>query len=94
MDILENDVIVLSDDNSYLVVRKIQYNMQTFYYVADIKNHGIVKFLYECGDQLIEVEDNNLIDNVIAEIMKTIDLDDLMRDIKEQLIKTNQTKFE
>ena len=88
MDILENDVIVLSDDNSYLVVRKIQYNMQTFYYVADIKNHGIVKFLYECGNQLIEVEDENLLENIINEVLKTIDFNELMLGIQHQLNKS------
>ena len=85
MDIQERDVIVLSDDNSYLVVRKITYNNHFFYYVADINNHGIVKILYEFGNQLVEVEDENLIDNIITEIMKTIDLDDLMREIRNQL---------
>lgn len=89
MDIQEKDVIVLSDDNSYLVVRKINYNNNKFYYVADINNHGIVKILYEFGNQLFEVEDENLIENIISEIIKTIDMDDLMKGIKEQLNKMN-----
>lgn len=85
MDIQERNVIVLSDDNSYLVVRKITYNNQLFYYVSDINNHGIVKILYEFGNELVEVDDENLIENIVAEFMKTIDMEDLMKGIREQL---------
>lgn len=89
MDIQERDLIVLSDDKSYLVVRKITYNNQIFYYMADINNHGIVKILYEFGNELVEVEDENLIDNLITEMLKTIDMDDLMKGIIDQLNRLN-----
>lgn len=91
MDIEERDIIVLSDDNSYIVVKKINYNNQIYYYVSDINTKGIFKFLYEFEDQLIEVEDKNIIDNIVAEIMKTIDFNNLMKGVKKLLTEQDKT---
>ena len=78
MNIEEKDVITLSDDKEYLVVRKVTLDNVIYYYVANTKDLLDVKYLYEKGDKLIKIHDDNLLVRVMEEIAKTIDIDKIL----------------
>ena len=67
MDINTRDTIVLSDNNKYLVVSKINYNDNIYYYLIDEKNNENIKFCCEKFEtnSFIEVENENLIKNLL-----------------------------
>jgi len=85
MNIEEKDIIVLSDDNQYVVIKKVNINNINFYYVSDINDKGNIKFLYEDGNELVEIDNKELLDKVLVEMFKTIDLDDYLRELKQKL---------
>lgn len=85
MNINEKDIIILDDDHRYMVVKKNDFENKKYYYVSDIDNKGIIKFLYEDGDGLVEIEDEQLIENIIIKMFNTIDVDDFLRELKSQL---------
>lgn len=59
------------------------------------------KYLYEEGNELVEIEDEQELENVIVKMFETIDMDDLLRELKEKLeekelnndLNTNQNIF-
>ena len=55
------DIITLSDKHKYQIVSKVIYNDTTYYYFVDIDEISNVKFLYENGNKLTEVEDKELV---------------------------------
>lgn len=59
------DVVTLSDQNKYLVVSKVDYEYRIYYYLVDINEISNVKFLYENGDKLTELEDPELIKKLL-----------------------------
>ena len=85
MNIDEKDIIVLSDNNNYIVVKKATVNDINYYYISDINNKENIKFLYEDGNELVEIDNQNTLDNVIVEMFNDIDLDDFLRELKERL---------
>lgn len=87
MNINEKDIIILNDDNHYIVVKKAVLNNINYYYISDINNKDNIKFLYEDGNELVEIDNQNTLDNVIVEMFNSIDLDDFLREIKEKLEK-------
>lgn len=88
MNINEKDIIILNDNNSYIVVKKIDYNNKKYYYISDINNKENIKYLYEDGNELVEIEDEQELENVIIKMYETVDIDDLLRELKEQLEET------
>lgn len=89
MNIDEKDLIVLDDNHHYLVVKKTDYENKIYYYLSDIDDKGNIKFLYEEGNELVEIDDNNLLDNVIEKMFNDVDLDDFLRELKEKLDEKN-----
>lgn len=85
MNINEKDIIILDDNNSYIIVKKIDYNSKKYYYISDINNKENMKYLYEDGNELVEIEDEQELENVIIKMYETVDMDDLLRELKEQL---------
>ena len=85
MNINEKDIIILSDDNQYIVVKKANIDNINYYYISDINNKGNIKFLYEEGNELVEIENKNTFDNVLEKMFNNIDLDDFLRELKERL---------
>jgi len=85
MNIEEKDIIVLDNDHRYLVVKKIDFENTKYYYVSDLDEKGSIKFLYEDNNELIEIEDEKFLDKVISKMYETIDMDDLLREIKSKL---------
>lgn len=59
------DVVTLSDKNTYQVISKVDYEYRIYYYLVDINEISNVKFLYENGDKLTEVEDPELVNTLI-----------------------------
>lgn len=85
MNIDEKDIIILDDEHHYLVVKKIDYENTKYYYVSDLDEKGNVKFLYEENNQLVEIEDKETFDKIIGKMYETIDMDDLLREMKIKL---------
>ena len=65
MDIEKKDIIVLSDQKNYVVVSKINYEQNFYYYIVDIDNVENLKFVQEVGDELIELKDKELVTKLI-----------------------------
>ena len=55
------DILVLDDDNEYVVVSKALYNDKTYYYIISNNDSSDFKFCYQVNDELIEIEDDKLI---------------------------------
>ena len=84
MKIEQKDIITLSDDKRYFVVRIIVLDGVKYYYVSNVENPYEVKFLYEKDDKLIQIHDNDeLLTKVMGEIVKTIDINKLTEEIKK-----------
>ncbi len=82
MNVCEKNIVVLDDDNSYAVVRKIKFNGFYCYCFIDINNYENIKFLYEKGDKLVEIEDENEIDKMKCEMGKDLDINKIMAEFK------------
>ena len=76
MNIEEKDIITLSDNKDYSVVKIIELPSRKVYFIADISDLNIQKFMYlESNDKLIEIEDEKIINelkNAIANDTNTI----------------------
>ncbi len=72
MNIEIKDVVTLSDDVRYVVVSKINYKNNAYYYLTEIENLANIKFLVENKDKnsLIEVEDKELIQKLLPLFIK------------------------
>lgn len=85
MNINEKDIITLSNDIDYIVVKKINYNNLNYYYVADIKKTEDVKFLYEDNNEFVEIEDKNHINTLVNIMLPDIDLDVFLEELKRRI---------
>jgi len=67
MNIDIKDTLTLSDKNKYLVVGKINYIGNTYYYLVDELNHENIKFCLEktSTNSLVEVINTSLIEVLI-----------------------------
>ena len=90
MDIVEKDVISLSDGISYIVAKKINYNNVNYYCVVDIENGENIKFLFENGDKLFELEDEILFETVFSEMSKDVDLSELLKALKDRIVSNSE----
>ncbi len=66
------DLVTLSDDNEYQVISKTHYEGLVYYYLVDMNDISNIKFLYENGDKLTEVEDPNLINRLLPRLLEEI----------------------
>ena len=85
MNINEKDIITLSDNIDYIVVKKIKYNNQYYYYISDIKNPENVKFLYEDKEELVEIEEENHIKSLVDMMLPEVELDDFLAELRSKL---------
>ena len=51
------DVVVLEDNNEYVISSKIEYENKIYYYMVDMNNIKNFKFCYEDKDELVEITD-------------------------------------
>lgn len=86
MNIDEKDTIDLSDGNSYIVAKKINYNNSNYYCIVDINDDENIKFLYEKDNKLLEVEDGEIFDNVLYEMSKDVDYKMLLQILKNRVV--------
>ena len=85
MNIDEKDIITLSNDVKYIVVKKWIYNDKFYFYIDEIDNPVEVKFLYEDNNELVEIEDENHIKTLVDMMLPEIDLDDFLKNLKSRL---------
>ena len=60
MSIEIKDTILLDDNNEYVVVSKINYENKNYYYIVDKNKNENLKFCYEDGEELVELNDKGL----------------------------------
>lgn len=90
MNIEEKNIVVLDDDSKYAVVKKLNMNNKNYYYVVDITNNQNVRFFYEDGNELVEVEYVEELEDVIRNMFKTIDVDDFLEELSNKLKEKNK----
>ena len=68
------NIVTLSDDIQYVVVSKAEYEGKIYYYFVDIRDNKNIKFLYEDGDELVEVDidDDELMKNLMPLFVEKI----------------------
>lgn len=66
------DLVTLSDDNEYQVISKTNYEGLVYYYLVDMNDITNIKFLYENGDKLTEVDDSDLINRLLPRLLEEI----------------------
>lgn len=68
MNIDIRDRITLSDNNTYVVVGKSEYQGKIYYYLIEANSQSTYKFCYEKTgtDKLVEVEDAELTQQLVA----------------------------
>lgn len=59
------DILVLDDENEYVVVSKANYNDKIYYYIINNNDNSDFKFCYQENDELVEMEDDKLIKELI-----------------------------
>ena len=59
------DILTLDDNNEYVVVSKILYEDRIYYYLVDKKDNANLKFCYEKGDNLVELNDKVLVTKLL-----------------------------
>ena len=67
MNIDIKDIITLSDDNSYVVVSRVNHQGNVYYYLIDKNNNENLKFCVEKSENksLVEIQDANLIQQLL-----------------------------
>lgn len=80
MDIRYKDILTLDDGNDYVVTSMATYENNQYYYVVNIKNISVVKFL-----KLIVENDNFFLKEIIDDglILKLIPI--LLSNVKEDI---------
>ena len=86
MNIEERNIVVLDDDNSYFVLKKINYENKNYYCLSEVNKWENIKYLYESGDELVEIEDDETFEKVVSLIMDTIDMDDFLEELKKKIV--------
>lgn len=69
MNLNKNDVIKLSDNNSYLVLSKVLYNNIYYFYIVDILDNSNVKIVSITYNNIIDIKDDEILDEVIKLII-------------------------
>lgn len=74
MNIDIKDTLILSDYNEYVVVSKVEYEDKYYYYLVDINNNENLKFCYQNGDELVELNDEKLTTRLLPLFFKQINM--------------------
>ena len=74
------DILRLNDNNQYVVVSKANYENKIYYYIVDNNDPKNLKFCYEDGNELVEIEDKNLITKLLPIFYEAVkdELDNLL----------------
>ena len=69
----EKDIITLSDDKDYSVVKILELSDKKIFFLADISDINIQKFMFlKSDDKLVEIDDENLISELRELVRKDI----------------------
>ncbi len=66
------DVVILSDDNKYVIGSIIKHNDVDYYLLCNENNPKQYMFCYMENNKLVKVEDNNLIQILSLKITKEL----------------------
>ena len=75
------NLVTLDDDNEYVVAAKTNYENRVYYFFVDINDNKNIKFLYEDGEELVEVDDGKIIEELVplfADSMREIVSDEAL----------------
>ena len=86
MNIEERNIVVLDDDKRYFVLKKINYQNINYYCLSEVGKWENIKYLYETGNQLVEIEDDETFEKIVGLIMDTIDMDDFLEELKKKIV--------
>jgi len=64
MNIQKNDILELSDNIKYLVVSKVIYEDNEYFYLVNIVDNSNIKLLKYENNELISI-DNNILDKLL-----------------------------
>ena len=65
MNININDIVQLNDNNKYMVVSKVLYEGENYYFFVNVDDNKIQKILRLNNNKLVEFEDSNLYKNIL-----------------------------
>ena len=85
MNLNEKDIIVLDDDKSYIIVKKTELDGINYYFISDINDLNNMKYLFEDGNELVEVDNDEILEQIIMKMTPINEVDDLLRMINEEL---------
>lgn len=71
MNINIKDTLLLSDNNEYVVINKLNYNDKTYLFLVS-KNMEDIKFCYQDNDEVVLVENSDTIKNLMALFLKDL----------------------
>ncbi len=71
MNINIKDTLLLSDNNEYVVINKLNYNEKTYLFLVN-KNMEDIKFCYQDNDEVVLVENSDTIKNLMALFLKDL----------------------
>ena len=66
------NLVTLSDDKEYVVTSKAEYEGKIYYYFVDINDNKNIKFLLEDGDELEEVDDDELVRKLLPLFLENV----------------------
>ena len=65
MEFQKQDLLTLDDNKEYVVVSKVEYQNEFYYYIVDIDNCENLKFVKKNGNELLEINNKELLTNLI-----------------------------
>lgn len=68
----KKDVLLLDDNNKYLIISRVKYNKNIYLYLIDINDNTNIKFcqVEESVKRLVELENKNLIRKLLPLFLK------------------------
>lgn len=61
----KKDIIELDDNKNYIVISKVKYNAEYYFYLLQVEDQESVIFGYMQNDEFVEVTDQSLIRKLI-----------------------------
>lgn len=71
MNIKVKDTLLLSDNNEYVVISKLNYDNKIYLLLTN-KNMQDIKFCYQDNDEVVIVDDSDVIKNLMALFLKDL----------------------
>lgn len=66
------DIITLNDGNEYQIVSKTEHEGLTYYYLVDMNDLENVKFVFENGNKLTEIDEPEVINDLMSKLFEEI----------------------